>query len=194
MIHLSTPQPQAILAFNQLAKRYDDLFTKSLIGRAQRNAVWDVLERTFRPGDRILELNCGTGEDALFLASKGVSVVACDASEEMIDCARQRHSIEAPNASVMFGSVPIEQIADLRTEHTFDGVFLKLLRSKLRRRSQPDSKRFSNTHSAWCYPSYLSFHPLLHLGNYLVSTSRSAAQSVSEMLWPYRCQSKQIRC
>jgi SAM-dependent methyltransferase len=123
MISMATAQPQAILAFDQLAKRYDDLFTRSLIGRAQRTAVWDVLERTFRAGDYVLELNCGTGEDALFLAGKGVSVVACDASEQMIDYARQRRSTEAPNASVEFSRLPIEQIADLHTESAFDGVF-----------------------------------------------------------------------
>jgi 2-polyprenyl-3-methyl-5-hydroxy-6-metoxy-1,4-benzoquinol methylase len=123
MIPLATAQPQAILAFDRLAKRYDDLFTRSLIGRAQRSAVWDVLDRTFRCGDHVLELNCGTGEDALFLAGKGVSVVACDASEQMIEYARRRHSTEAPSASVKFTRLPTERIAELRTEGAFDGVF-----------------------------------------------------------------------
>jgi ubiquinone/menaquinone biosynthesis C-methylase UbiE len=123
MTPLATAQPEAILAFDQLAKRYDDLFTRSLIGRAQRNAVWNVLARTFRTGDKVLELNCGTGEDALFLAGKGVSVVACDASEQMIEYARKRHRSEAPDASVKFICLPIEQIAELRTQSAFDGVF-----------------------------------------------------------------------
>ena len=47
---------------------YDDLFTRSAIGRAQREVVWKILFRHFDPGDHILELNCGTGEDAVFLA------------------------------------------------------------------------------------------------------------------------------
>jgi hypothetical protein len=66
---------QTVLAFDSLAARYDDLFTRSTIGRAQRDAVWDVLIDTFEPGAHILELNCGTGEDALFLADHCVSVV-----------------------------------------------------------------------------------------------------------------------
>jgi ubiquinone/menaquinone biosynthesis C-methylase UbiE len=123
MIPLATAQPQAILAFDQLARRYDDLFTRSLIGRAQRNAVWRVIAQAFRSGDHILELNCGTGEDALFLAGKGVSVVACDASEQMIEYAQQRLRTEAPNTSVKFAQLPIEQIAEIRTESAFDGVF-----------------------------------------------------------------------
>jgi SAM-dependent methyltransferase len=123
MIPMATEQPQAILAFDQLAKRYDDLFTRSLIGRAQRNAVWNVLAQTFRSGDHVLELNCGTGEDALFLAGKGVSVVACDASERMIEFAQQRLCTEAPNASVEFSQLPIERVAEIRSEVAFDGVF-----------------------------------------------------------------------
>jgi ubiquinone/menaquinone biosynthesis C-methylase UbiE len=123
MIQMATAQPQAILAFDQLAKRYDDLFTRSLIGRAQRNAVWRVIAQTFRSGDHVLELNCGTGEDALFLAGKGVSVIACDASEQMIEYAQQRLCTEAPTTAVKFAQLPIEQIAEIRTEGAFDGVF-----------------------------------------------------------------------
>ena len=38
---------QAGLAFDSLAEPYDELFTDSLIGRAQRDAVWNVASRTF---------------------------------------------------------------------------------------------------------------------------------------------------
>ena len=123
MIPTATAQPQAVQAFDQLARRYDDLFTRSLIGRAQRNAVWKVIAQAFRSGDHILELNCGTGEDAFFLAGKGVSVVACDASEQMIEYAQQRLRAEAPNTSVKFAQLPIEQITKIRTEDTFNGIF-----------------------------------------------------------------------
>jgi ubiquinone/menaquinone biosynthesis C-methylase UbiE len=116
-------QPHAILAFNKMAEKYDDHFTRSLIGRAQRNAVWDVMTRTFHRGDHILELNCGTGEDALFFARNGISVVACDASDQMIEIARQRHSSEAPNASLEFRLLPSERIHDLHLNGPFDGAF-----------------------------------------------------------------------
>ncbi|HTF69211.1 MAG TPA: methyltransferase domain-containing protein, partial [Edaphobacter sp.] len=77
-------------AFDRIAQDYDQKFTDSLIGRAQRDAVWKVLRRTFRTNDNILELNCGTGEDAIFLASNGISVFALDASPQMISRAEQR--------------------------------------------------------------------------------------------------------
>jgi len=48
-------------AFDTVAEDYDRIFTNSAIGRAQRDAVWEVARTVFSPGSRILELNCGTG-------------------------------------------------------------------------------------------------------------------------------------
>ena len=95
-------ESQTVLAFDSLAAKYDDLFTRSMIGRAQRGVVWDALIDTFEPGSHILELNCGTGEDALFLAGHDISVLACDASAHMINTARRRMQAEDPEAEIEF--------------------------------------------------------------------------------------------
>jgi cyclopropane fatty-acyl-phospholipid synthase-like methyltransferase len=39
---------------------------------------------------RVLELNCGTGEDAIWFAKKGYTVLATDISNEMIGVAKQK--------------------------------------------------------------------------------------------------------
>lgn len=101
--------------FDSIAPDYDRIFTDSLVGRAQRDAVWEVLDRTFLPGQSVLELNCGTGEDACHLAARGVRVHGCDASPEMIRVARRR---AAPRIS--FEVREIEEIASLHA--TYDGV------------------------------------------------------------------------
>src|SRR5258707_15591100 len=93
---------EAPAAFDRVAETYDATFTESLIGRAQRNVVWNALQRAFRPGDFVLELNCGTGEDAFFLAKFGISVLACDASPRMIEVAEHRKSLKAPHSSIEF--------------------------------------------------------------------------------------------
>jgi ubiquinone/menaquinone biosynthesis C-methylase UbiE len=115
--------PPAALVFDQIATEYDDVFTKSLIGRAQRNSVWSVLTRVFQSGDHILELNCGTGEDALFLAQNGISVNACDASQQMIQIASDRLRKEAPGAPVQFNLLPTEHIREFQSSTQFDGIF-----------------------------------------------------------------------
>ena len=114
---------QTVLAFDRLAAKYDDMFTRSMIGRAQREAVWDVLLDAIEPGSHILELNCGTGEDALFLAQHDMSLVACDASRQMIDRARQRMRSEDPGAPIQFRHLATEQLSQLDQGELFDAAF-----------------------------------------------------------------------
>jgi ubiquinone/menaquinone biosynthesis C-methylase UbiE len=110
-------------AFDGIAQDYDQIFTDSLIGRAQRGAVWNVLTRTFRKNDKVLELNCGTGEDAIYLAGNGISVVALDASRQMIARAEQRLQHNSPETPVIFRELPTERIDELHPETLFDGAF-----------------------------------------------------------------------
>ena len=107
-------------AFDRMAESYDVVFTQSVIGRAQRSVVWEALKRLFQPGDRTLELNCGTGEDARFLASRGISVLACDASPRMIEIAKRRNESDYP-ASLEFRVLPNEDLGQL-SHLTFDGA------------------------------------------------------------------------
>ena len=50
-------------------------------------AVWRELLRTFHPGQRVLEINCGTGIDAVSLGERGIRVLACDIAPRMIELA-----------------------------------------------------------------------------------------------------------
>lgn len=123
MTPLAIAQPQAAPVFDQMAAEYDNVFTNSMIGRAQRDAVWSVATQIFRRGNHILELNCGTGEDALFFARSGISVTACDASERMIQMASNRLRAEAPDAAVKLHLLPTERIHELEYLPNFDGAF-----------------------------------------------------------------------
>jgi hypothetical protein len=108
----SENQSQTIVAFDRLAGRYDDLFSRSRIG-TQRGAVWEVLADTFLPGDEILVLNCRTKEDALFLSLLDVSVVACDSPEGMI------HPGNPPS---QLDLLPTEHLSKRRHGALFDGA------------------------------------------------------------------------
>jgi ubiquinone/menaquinone biosynthesis C-methylase UbiE len=113
----------AATAFDRVAHAYDDVFTRSVIGRAQRNQVWQRLLAAFQPGERILELNCGTGEDARFLAQRGRSVVACDASSVMIEVAEGRGKLEAGSAGIEYRQLANEDLNVLLAQERFDGAF-----------------------------------------------------------------------
>jgi ubiquinone/menaquinone biosynthesis C-methylase UbiE len=113
----------AATAFDRVAHSYDDVFTRSVIGRAQRNQVWQRLLAAFQPGQRILELNCGTGEDARFLAQKGRSVVACDASSVMLEVAEGRGKLEAGSGGIEYRQLANEDLSVLLGQESFDGAF-----------------------------------------------------------------------
>jgi SAM-dependent methyltransferase len=77
-------------AFDRIAREYSRLWDESAVGRLQRDAVWRYLGPLLRPGDRILDLGCGTGEDGLRFARLGVNVLAIDASADMARVAVER--------------------------------------------------------------------------------------------------------
>ncbi len=107
-------------AFDIIALDYDRVFTHSAIGKAQRSQVLRQMERCFAPGSHVLEINCGTGEDALALARNGVRVSAYDASPEMVSTANRKLSDEVFSSNVQFLVLRNEHLFQL--EGHFDGV------------------------------------------------------------------------
>src|SRR5436309_2671167 len=99
--------------FDALAPEYDSRFSESALGRIVRRAVWRWLDRAFVSGARVLELNCGTGEDAVHLAARGVRVLATDASAAMLDLARAKIGAAGLGGSVHLRQLEIERLDDL---------------------------------------------------------------------------------
>ena len=110
-------------AFDNIAELYDEMFTRTLVGRIQRDAVWEIARRHFQAGDSILELNCGTGEDAFFLAASGMNVLACDISSGMIEVANRRKERSRVGPEVEFLVLATEDLRVLHDGPRFDGVF-----------------------------------------------------------------------
>ena len=108
--------------FDSMARDYDDSFTSSTIGKLMRAATWRRFDTLFRPGDRVLELNCGTGEDAAQLGRRGVRVLATDASDEMVAVARAKVACSGLSEVVEVATLRIEGLAQLRTAGPFDGA------------------------------------------------------------------------
>jgi SAM-dependent methyltransferase len=82
-----TPRPPP---FDGIATGYDASFTDRRSGRWLREAVWEQMEGVFQPDDHVLDLGCGTGEDALHLARQGIHVTATDHSPAMLEVARRK--------------------------------------------------------------------------------------------------------
>jgi SAM-dependent methyltransferase len=78
------------VAFDAIALDYDREFTSTLLARTLREQVWARLATHFNAGNRVLELNCGTGEDAIWLARRGVRVTATDVSTAMLNVTERK--------------------------------------------------------------------------------------------------------
>jgi SAM-dependent methyltransferase len=72
---------QIAAAYDALAAHYDDEVTHTAWMRTELRRHYLGV---FRPGDHILDVGCGTGAEALFLAGRGMRVTAMDLSPGMI--------------------------------------------------------------------------------------------------------------
>lgn len=81
-------------AFDALAPTYDEAFTASPLAVYLRTRTHERMTRCFNTGDSALELGCGTGEDARWLARRGVRVLATDFSAGMVEMARAKTASE----------------------------------------------------------------------------------------------------
>lgn len=111
-------------AFDQAAQNYDTLYQANPVMAWLRQESLAVLQATFRPGSRLLEIGCGTGDEALALARSGYKVVASDISAAMIEAAQTK---AGPGTSdVTWQVLPAGQLADLIDDYgsgSFDGAY-----------------------------------------------------------------------
>ena len=109
-------------AFDELAASYDASFTTTALGRWLRAAVWERLDARFTGRRRILDIGCGTGEDAVHLASRGHEVVAADVSAPMLELAAEKARRAGCAERVDLRRVPMERLAAELAGERFDGV------------------------------------------------------------------------
>ena len=108
-------------AFDKLAPCYDSSDNSNAILQWMRGIVHKIYLDNFNNGDRLLELNAGTGEDAVFLASNGINVYATDISDKMIEIANKKIDNAGLCSLIKTGVFSFNQISTI-SENEFDGV------------------------------------------------------------------------
>jgi len=112
------------LAFDLAASAYDEEFTNTPIGKLQRERVHFFLTRSLSGQPlRILEINCGSGEDAVWMAKQGHQVVATDASPKMINQVRKKISENKLEAKISAAICDFDDLKEKFQSEKFDLIF-----------------------------------------------------------------------
>ena len=96
--------------FDVAAASYDADFTETQLARWLRETVQAHLATAFGPGDHVLELGCGTGEDAIWLAQRGVRVTATDVSQSMLNVAQRKAAAAGLTALIDFAAIDLSSL------------------------------------------------------------------------------------
>jgi ubiquinone/menaquinone biosynthesis C-methylase UbiE len=110
-------------AFDAVAGAYDADFAHSRLGVWLRDMVRAYIP--FQAGDHVLELGCGTGEDALWMGSHEIRVTATDSSAEMLSIARRKIDAAGLSPIVSLAQLDMNQIGEHADDNKirYDGVF-----------------------------------------------------------------------
>ncbi len=108
-------------AFSAQAPIFDTIDEGNPIIGRMRSIVRREVMRHFRPGEHLLELNAGTGLDALWFAEQGLNVLATDAAPGMVDRLREK-SAQHPLRAVAVEECSFNELERLRARR-FDHVF-----------------------------------------------------------------------
>ncbi len=106
-------------SFDAEALHYDTNFTHTLIGKAQRNMVYYHVKKHLNKPSYILEINCGTGEDAIWFAQQNHKIIATDISENMITQAKSKGNYE----NLQYLQLDCLEIHNKFKEDKFDFLF-----------------------------------------------------------------------
>ena len=110
-------------AFNKQSGIFDAIYSSNIIIQYKRQRVRDHLKQFLKPNSQILELNAGTGEDAVWFAQHDHTVHATDISkgmqEKLIEKVRQNKlEIKVTNELCSF-----TELQDLKNKGPYDLIF-----------------------------------------------------------------------
>lgn len=128
--HLRQPvegnQSDPAQAYDQYAGEYDRVTTQNLINAYMRAQSLASLHEAFHRGNWVLDIGCGTGEEAISMALNGVNVVALDPSERMLNLLKQKMEEGPRPGKIIAIRLKARDIADLKRQFgcgSFDGAY-----------------------------------------------------------------------
>jgi ubiquinone/menaquinone biosynthesis C-methylase UbiE len=110
-------------AFSRQSAVFDELYSSNTIVNYKRRRVRSHVLAYLKPQSRILELNSGTGEDALFFASQGHHVHATDISTGMRQVLKNKVKQAGMNHLVTDEICSFNNLENLQNRGPYDAIF-----------------------------------------------------------------------
>lgn len=118
-----TSEQHAAAAFNKQSVLFDQIYSANTIVQYKRKRVRDHLDKFLKPKSKILELNAGTGEDAIYFAQRGHHVHATDISQGMQKVLSQKILSASLTDKVSFELCSFTQLEKLKDKGPYDIIF-----------------------------------------------------------------------
>ena len=121
MTHLNENTPAE--AFSKQAPIFDNLYNNNEIIQYKRERVRSHFLSLLNPNSNILEINAGTGDDAIFFAGEGHHVHATDISEEMQKMLNKKVEASGLQAMISQEICSFNSLELLKDKGPYDAVF-----------------------------------------------------------------------
>ena len=112
-------------AFDRVAADYDVTYgsegNAAMVWMRRENLAF--LQHTFPPGSHLVEIGCGTGEEAVTLARGGRTVIATDISARMAAVTRRKAVEAGLKDRVHALALPAGEVGSLKPPHQMDGAY-----------------------------------------------------------------------
>jgi SAM-dependent methyltransferase len=113
-----------VAAFDAVAADYDRGEVENPIRQLMRSRSLSVLDRTFPSGAALVDVGCGTGTEAIWLAQRGYRVTAVDSSQAMLDVLHRRAAVANLDIPTrLMKARDLSALVDELGEGSFDGAY-----------------------------------------------------------------------
>lgn len=113
----------ASLGFDKQSKIFDEYYSKNAIVSYKRQRVRDHVLSLLEPQSHILELNAGTGDDAIFFAFRGHFIHATDISSGMLQVMEQKIKTLKITSQITFEKCSFTSLENLQKRGPYDLIF-----------------------------------------------------------------------
>jgi ubiquinone/menaquinone biosynthesis C-methylase UbiE len=116
-------ETKAAEAFSEQSKIFDDLYSGNKIIQYKRERVRNHIKKYLKPESFILELNAGTGEDAIWFSKNGHKVHATDISGGMMEKLKEKISNHHLQSQVSNEVISFTELNRLFNKGPYDLIF-----------------------------------------------------------------------